>query len=178
MKASCLAFASFVVLVAPAAATEAIPPTANGLQTGAAATASLGTLLQQITSEDAGSPIATDPADAEFVAKLRAMLALAKDEMHRAAAGPNPVRIDVHLRCVATRTVVVSEARPSSFVPALEWSAVGVDSDATQATAPAASKVVRACAFRLLRRDGVAEHAPQMQPYAVELPVVLDQQSR
>ena len=181
MKAFCLAFASFVVLIAPAAAAEAIPPAANGMQADEAATASLETLLQKITSEDAGSPMAADnPADAEFANKVRAMLALAQDEVRRAATAPNPVRIDVRLRCVAKRVTVAPEARPSSFLPAVEWSVVDGNGDTTQASAPApaATKLVRACAFQLLRRDAVAARTPEMRPYAVELPVVLNQQAR
>jgi len=182
LKAFCLAFASFVVLIAPAAAAEAIPPTANGMQADEAATASLETLLQKITSADAGSQIAADnPADVEFANKVRAMLALAQDEVRRAAATPHPVRIDVRLRCVAKRVMAAApEAQPSAFVPAVEWSVVDANGRAAQppAPAPVATKLVRACAFQLLRRDAVAARPPEVRPYAVELPVVLTQQVR
>jgi hypothetical protein len=182
LKAFCLAFASFVVLIAPAAATEAIPPTTSGVQSDEAATASLQTILQKITSEDAGAQVAADnPADAEFANKVGAMLALAKDEVRRAAAAPHPVRIDVRLRCVAKRvTAAAPDEQPSSFVPAVQWSVVDANGYAqpAPAPAPAATRLVRACAFQLLRRDAMAEQSPEMRPYTVELPVVLTEQAR
>ena len=179
LKASCLAFASFVVLIAPAAASEAIPPTANGVQTDEAATASLKTLLQKITSTAPGSPVATtNAADARFVSQVRGMLAVANEEMRRAAASPNPVRIDIHLRCVSKRTTQEApQPQTSSFVPALEWSVVDGADDVAPA-APVSTKLVRACALELLRRDAAADRAPQMRPFAVQLPVAFEQEAR
>jgi hypothetical protein len=176
LKAFCLAFASFVVLIAPAAAAENFSPTGSGAQNEEAANASLQTLLQKITSTDPGAPIATNnAADARFVEKVRAMLALANEEVRRAAASPTPVRIDVRLRCVAKRTTMAAaQPQTSSFVPALEWSVSG-DAEPSE---PAASKLVRACAFQLLRREVTEQRAPQMEPYTVQLPVSFEQEAR
>ena len=90
---------------------------------------SLEWLRQKIASETTpeASLDSADPAEARFAHKVRAMLALAKEEVRRAAADPNPVRLDVRLRCVAKR-VVLRSGTHQPFVPALEWSVAADES--------------------------------------------------
>ena len=175
MKASCLAFACILSIV-PAAAEESAA-SQNGLQADdieAGRGYRLEWLRQKIANEDAAAASidSTDPADAEFARKVSAMLALAKEQVRRAAASPDPVQIRVHLRCVSKRVVLQSETQ-QPFVPALEWSAAAVPAPTI------VSKTAKACTIELTRSrlDSGPPSGPatgqgaQMRPYSIELPV-------
>ncbi len=169
LKAFCLAFA-FVLSIVPAAADE-LRSSQNGLQVDdneVGRLYRLEWLRQKIASETAAeaSLDRSDAAEAEFAQKIRAMLALARQEIRRAEADPNPVRLEVHLHCAAKR-VVVRSGTHEPFVPALEWSV------ATDAPAPiVATRVIKACAIKLIRsQPGVGQRA-RMVPYSVDLPPI------
>jgi hypothetical protein len=169
LKAFCLAFA-FVLSIVPAAADE-LSSSQTGLQVDDSEVGRLYRLewlRQKIASETAAeaSLPRSDPAEAEFAQKIRAMLALARQEVLRAQAGPKPVRLEVHLHCAAKR-VVLRSARHGPFVPALEWS---VSTDAPMPIV--ATSVVEACAIRVIRRQRVEGHRARMVPYSVDLPPI------
>lgn len=111
---------------------------------------------------------ATEEANAEFAGRVGDMLALAEQQVRRAASGPNPVRLDVHLRCTSKLLIMTKgEARP--LVPAMAWSA---EEPAIATTLVA--RVRKACAIKLKRHREAPEGAATTQrvPYSIELPVV------
>jgi hypothetical protein len=169
LKAFCLAFA-FVLSIVPATAAE-LSSSQDGIQVDdneVGRLYRLEWLRQKIASETAAeaSLDRDDPAEVKFAQKVRAMLALARQEVRRAAADPNPVRLDVHLRCVAKRVVLRSSAG-QPFVPALEWS-VAADEPAPTVT----TKVVKTCAIELIRSQPANGQRARIVPYSVELPAI------
>lgn len=165
MKAFCLVF-SFLLLILPAHAEQisAAPRQVQVNETEAARLYRNEWLRQKFASEGAAAAAFQSTADAQFAAKFRAMIAAAKEMARRAATGPDPVTVHLHIRCAAKR-VLVKRTRPQPFAPALAWSAVEI-----APTPVIASKLVRACAFELTRRRPAPE--PQVQPYSIELPLI------
>jgi hypothetical protein len=172
LKAFCLAFA-FVLSIVPAAAAElnSSKAAAQTDETEMGRLYRLAWLRQKIASEAAAEAAAdnADPAEAAFAQRVRAMVALARQEVARAAADPNPVQLTVHLHCTAKRVVLRSRPR-QPFVPALEWSVADDGAPPTVTT-----RIMKACAIKLIRTQlvhGQAPHrrqGPQMIPYAVEM---------
>jgi hypothetical protein len=142
---------SLLVLSLPAAADEALS-SAMGAQMQMPETAAiyrLEFLRKKIPDEKTAVAAVSDKtkaADAEFGQKVRAMLELAREEVRRAAQGPNPVDIRVRVRCVSKRIVTTSGTAKRAFVPALAWAA------AEDAPAPAmvTRKTAKACRIQLI----------------------------
>jgi len=172
LKALCLAFSIFALIV-PAAAGELSSSedvaSESIAQAGEAGANGLYRLewLRHMSARDREAALSSESTDeAEFNAKLRAMLQLAKEEIRRAAASSEPVAIRVRVSCVEKR-LMMARAPKQALVPALEWSPAEL-----APTTAVTSMVIKGCSLKLVRIRAKPKTANHNVPFAVELPVL------
>jgi hypothetical protein len=163
LKAFCLAF-SIIALTVPA--------TAGELSSASPAGDVPAKSLEWKVTEPDGRKQALyfeSTSEADFNAKLRELVALAKEEMRRAAASKDPLVVRVRMRCVE-RKVIVKRTPERAYVPALAWSAQTVEAEPTLT-----ANVTKACKFKLVRsrpKSAAPEASAQPVPFSVELPAL------